>query len=147
MTAFSKAVVSLPGSERIARHPHGGRVIIHSLAEETGGALGMWETFSAPGTGPTRHTHTRETEVFRVIVGSYRFWCGDEQIDAPVGTTIVLPPNIPHQWRNVGKVPGRMMGIVTPGGFERFFMELERLSADTREKIIAIQEGFGLIEG
>jgi hypothetical protein len=40
-----------------------------------------------------------------------------------------------------------MMGIVTPGGFERFFMELERLSADTREKIIAIQEGFGLIEG
>lgn len=147
MTMFKKPVASLPGQERIARHPHGGRVFIHATAEETAGAFGAWETFSAPGTGPTSHTHTRETEMFRVIVGTYRFWCGDEVIDAPEGSTVVLPPHVPHRWKNISDMPGRMMGIVTPGGFERFFDELERSGADTPEKILAIQEQFGLIEG
>ncbi len=147
MDAFSKLVVSLPGQERVARHPHGGRVFIHATAEETGGAFGAWETFSAPGTGPSRHTHTRESEMFRVIEGTYRFWCGEDVIEAPVGTVVFLPPNVPHEWRNVGETEGRLMGLVTPGGFEHFFMELERTGADTMERILSIQEQFGLIEG
>ena len=76
MADFTKAVVSMPGKERFARAPFGGRVIIHATAEETGGAFGMWETFTPPGQGPAPHTHTRETEMFRVISGIYRFRCG-----------------------------------------------------------------------
>jgi hypothetical protein len=38
----------------------------------------MWETFTPPGKGPHDHTHTRETEIFRVIRGTYRFRCGDD---------------------------------------------------------------------
>lgn len=144
--AFDRAVASLPGKERVARHPHGGKIIVHATAEETGGALGMWETFSAPGTGPTPHLHTRETEVFRVIVGTYRFWCGGEVIEGPVGTVVVLPPNIPHHWINVSDVTGRMMGIVTPGGFEQFFLEMERLGVETLEEVIALQAGLGVFE-
>lgn len=147
MATFDKPVVSLPGRERVARHPHGGRIFIHATGEETAGAFGAWETFSAPGTGPTRHTHTRETEMFRVIVGTYRFWCGGDVVEAPPGTTVVLPPHIPHHWRNVSDIPGHMMGVVTPGGFELFFLELERSGADTPEKILSIQAQFGLIEG
>jgi quercetin dioxygenase-like cupin family protein len=147
MATFNRPVVSLPGQERIARHPRGGRILVHATGEETGGAFGAWETFSAPGTGPTRHTHARETEMFRVIVGTYRFWCADEVFDAPVGTTVFLPPHVPHHWRNISDALDRMMGVVTPGGFEQFFVELERSGADTPEKILAIQEHFGLIEG
>jgi mannose-6-phosphate isomerase-like protein (cupin superfamily) len=143
---FNRAVASLPGRERIARHPHGGQVFIHATAEDTGGAYGIWETFSAPGTGPSRHMHTRETEVFRVIEGHYRFWCGDEMIDAPVGSVIVLPPLVPHHWRNVSDITGRMMGFVTPGGFEHFFIELERVGADGPAAILPVQQRFGLVE-
>ncbi|MBB3441887.1 cupin domain-containing protein [Rhizobium sp. BK379] len=146
MAHFNRAVASLPGRERIARHPHGGQVFIHATAEETAGAYGIWETFSAPGTGPSRHMHTRETEVFRVIEGNYRFWCGNEMIEAPVGSVVVLPPNVPHHWRNVSDGMGRMMGFVTPGGFEHFFLELERAGAATPEAILPIQNRFGLVE-
>lgn len=147
MSTFQRAVASLPGQERIARHPHGGAIFIHATAAETDGAFGIWETFSAPGTGPTRHTHLRETEIFRVIAGTHRFWCGPDEFDAPAGSTIVLPPGIPHRWQNVSDGEGRMMGIVTPGGFEGFFMELERAGARDVEQILAIQERYGVIEG
>ncbi len=47
------------------------------------------------------YAHAEMTAVFRVIEGSYRFWCGNEMIEAPVGPVVVLPPNVPHHWRNV----------------------------------------------
>ncbi len=48
MLSFQEAVVSMPGRERIARTPFGAQVVIHATAAETGGAFGMWETFTPP---------------------------------------------------------------------------------------------------
>jgi hypothetical protein len=53
------------------RAPHGSPILIHATAEESGGALGMWETLVPPGKGPAPHIHTREAEVFRVITGRF----------------------------------------------------------------------------
>lgn len=145
MASFDRPVVSLPGRERIARAPFGGRVVIHATAEETGGAFGMWETFTPPGQGPAPHLHTRETEVFRVIRGTYRFRCGDEEFDAPPGTVVVLPPNVRHSWVNISDEPGQVFAIVTPGGFERLFVEIETTGADTPEKIARIEASLGIV--
>jgi oxalate decarboxylase/phosphoglucose isomerase-like protein (cupin superfamily) len=105
----------------------------------------MWETFTPPGHGPAPHTHTRETEFFRVIRGLYRFQCGDEAFDAPVGTVVVLPPHVPHSWRNIGEEPGQMFGTVTPGGCEQMFLDIEAFGADTPEKIAVIEARLGII--
>lgn len=145
MGAFTKAIVSTPRKERVARTPFGARIVIHATAEETGGAFGMWETFTPPGQGPAPHTHTRETEVFRVISGTYRFRCGEEEFDAPPGTVVVLPPHVQHSWRNVSDEPGRMFAIVTPGGCERLFIEIEATGADTPEKIAVIEADLGIV--
>lgn len=135
---------SIPGTERIARSPHGARVIIHATAEQTGGTFGIWETFTPPGKGPDLHTHTRETEVFRVMSGTYRFWCGDEVIEGPPGTVVVLPPHIPHRFQNVGSEPGSLYGIVTPGGFEQLFIDIEATHADTPAKVAVIEARLGV---
>jgi mannose-6-phosphate isomerase-like protein (cupin superfamily) len=145
MTSFSRAVVSRPGEERVAKTPFGAKIIIHATAEETGGAFGMWETFTPPGQGPAPHMHTRETEVFRVIRGFYRFRCGDEEFDAPPGTVVVLPPYVPHSWRNISDEPGQMFATVTPGGCERLFLEIEATDADTPEKIASIEASLGIV--
>jgi mannose-6-phosphate isomerase-like protein (cupin superfamily) len=144
MPSFETPVFSTPGRERLARHAHGGKIIIHATAEETGGALGMWETFTEPGKGPSPHVHLRETEVFRVISGRYRFWCGKTCFDGGPGTTVTLPPSVPHAWRNIGDTPGQMFGIVTPGGFERLFIEIERRGGCTHEEFIALQAALGV---
>ncbi|MCA1404120.1 cupin domain-containing protein [Ensifer sp. IC3342] len=145
MSTFQNAVVSLPGKERIAKTPFGANVVIHATAAETGGAFGMWETFTPPAHGPAPHTHTRETEVFRVIRGLYRFQCGDEEFDAPPGSVVVLPPDVQHGWRNISDEPGQIFGTVIPGGFEQLFIDLEASGADTPEKIAVIEARLGIV--
>jgi mannose-6-phosphate isomerase-like protein (cupin superfamily) len=145
MATFDRAIVSLPGSERLARTLRG-PAYVHATAIETDGAIGLWDVVVPPGKGPTRHTHTRELEVYRVIEGRFRFWCGDEQFDAPTGTTITLPPNVPHHWRNMADVSGRLFAIVAPGGFEQFFLDIDRTGAETLEQAIALQQPLGVIE-
>ena len=145
MGSFEKAVVSMPGAERIARTPFGAPVVIHATASETNGAFGMWETFTPPGRGPAPHTHTRETEVFRVIRGTYRFTCGDETFDAPPGTVVTLPPHVQHAWVNISDEQGQMFAIVAPGGCEQLFIDIEAAGADTPEKIAVIEARLGII--
>jgi mannose-6-phosphate isomerase-like protein (cupin superfamily) len=142
---FSKAHVSTPGKQRVARSPSAGAVIIHATAAETDGAFGMWETFTPPGRGPLPHMHTRETEVFRVIKGIFRFRCGDEEFEAGPGTVVALPPNVEHSWTNISDEPGQVLGMVTPGGFEQLFIDIEATGADTPEKIAVIEARLGLI--
>jgi mannose-6-phosphate isomerase-like protein (cupin superfamily) len=144
MSAFLKPVISTPGKERIAQTPFGDRIVIHATAAETNGAYGMWETFPAPGKGPALHTHTRETECFRVVRGTYRFRCGEDEFDVSAGAVVVLPPHVPHSFRNIGEEPGQMFAIVTPGGFEQFFSEIEAAAADTPEKVAVIEKRFGV---
>lgn len=146
MAEFTRMVASVPGHERLARHLHAGHVFIHATSAETDGMIGMWDTFSEPGAGPTRHVHVRETEVFRVITGTHRFWCGDAVLDAPPGTTVTLPPNVPHAWKNISDAPGRMFGIVTPGGFEQFFIDLAALDAPSHEEVARLLAKFGVTE-
>jgi quercetin dioxygenase-like cupin family protein len=146
MDGFERAVASLPGRERVYRNSHGGEIYIHATAAETGGAIGMWETFSAPGTGPHRHTHTRETEIFRVIEGYYRFWCGDDVVEGGPGLTVTLPPRVPHCWRNISDGPGRMLAIVTPGGFEQLFVDIVETGASTPAEILALETALGIVD-
>lgn len=143
--SFVSPVVSAPGRERTARTPFGAKIVIHATAAETGGAFGMWETFTPPGKGPAPHTHTRETEVFRVIRGTYRFRCGDEEFDAPPGTVVTLPPHVRHGWINISDAEGQMFAIVSPGGCERLFMEIERRDARTPREIAEIEHELGII--
>ncbi len=131
--------------ERVARTPFGARIVIHAAAAETGGAFGLWETFTPPGQGPAPHTHTRETEVFRVIRGLYRVRCGDNEFDATPGTVVVLPPHVRHSWRNISEEHGQMFETVTPGGCEQLFIDIEALNADTPEKIAVIEARLGII--
>jgi hypothetical protein len=77
----------------------------------------------------------------------FRYWWGGSTIDIGPGGVIALPPHVPHQWRNVSDVEGHIIGLCTPGGFERFFLEVERLGhAPSPQEIHAINELVGVID-
>jgi len=40
------------------------------------------------------------------------------------GTIALLPRDVPHGFRNVGKTPGRIVTVISPAGFEGFFAEV-----------------------
>lgn len=146
MAPFPRAVVSFPDTARKIPNGRGGYGILHATAEQTGGAFGAWEGFPAPGAGPSWHTHTRETETFRVLAGTFGYWCGDDYFEGGPGTVISLPPHVPHRWQNIGDTPGHVFGIATPGGFERYFLDFERRDATTVAALLEIEAELGIID-
>jgi mannose-6-phosphate isomerase-like protein (cupin superfamily) len=146
MGGFDRAIVS-PGHHVIGKTARGDDVTVIARAEATNGILGIWSSVIAPGTGPDWHTHKRETEVFHVLSGNFRFWCGTEIFDGGPGMTIVLPPNVPHQWKNVGSEPGKLFTFATPGGFEQNFLDIAELDAVTPEALAKIDARLGVVDG
>lgn len=143
---FTQPLVSLPTARREALTPFGAPMIIRAQGAETGGAFGVWETFTPPGQGPAPHTHSRETEAFYVLRSTYHFRCGEREFDAPEGTLVVLPPHIEHGWYNIGEEPGHMLGIVTPGGFEQMFLDIIGLgSGASRQAIASVEARYGIV--
>lgn len=138
------AVVSYPDGPKVGRAPHGSPILLHATGDQTDGVFGMWETFVPPGKGPEPHTHTRETEVFRVITGTFRFTCGEETFNAPAGTVVTLPPHVPHGWVNIGDTMGQVMAIVSPAGFEQLFLEIAKLDNPTPRDVALIEQRLGV---
>jgi mannose-6-phosphate isomerase-like protein (cupin superfamily) len=142
--AFDRAVVSSP-DQGLAFDKWGRRNVMHATALQTGGAIGIWEAWPAAGTGVPMHVHSREDEVFRVLEGNFRFWCGGEEYQAGPGFTIVLPRHVPHGFLNVGETAGRLLTMVMPGGFEGIFLEIEKLGDDPDPAALAaLDEKYGV---
>jgi mannose-6-phosphate isomerase-like protein (cupin superfamily) len=107
--------------EGIAGECLGARCVIRVPSAATGGAMGAIELGVSAGGGTPLHLHRREEETLHVLQGRFRFWCGDRSWTGGEGATVVLPRGVPHAFRNIGGGPGRLLEIVTPGGFEQFF--------------------------
>lgn len=142
MKTFTFAAVSPPG--------HGtpalafGNHVIRMMAANTGGSFGMLEAIVPPGEGSPLHVHEREDEFFRVLSGRFGFWCAGDYVELAEGGCIALPRGVPHRFRNVGETEGRLMVVVTPGGFENFFSIIELCKPETPEQIASVAMDFGL---
>jgi mannose-6-phosphate isomerase-like protein (cupin superfamily) len=92
-------------------------------AAATGGALSVFRATMPEGFSPPRHIHTREDEVFLVEDGEARFDVDGRIIHAGPGTTVFMPRGVPHTFRVESPI-ARMLGVMTPGGFEELFRNL-----------------------
>ena len=142
MTAFNKAVFSQPGAGTIV--DAFGRHTIRITAEQTGGALGCFEVEVPAGDGTPPHVHAAEDEFFRILDSRFAFWCNGERVDLEAGGTLFIPRGAVHRFQNIGPQTGRLMVVVTPGGFEGFFPAAARERPDTPEAIASLGQRFNL---
>ncbi len=97
-------------------------VTLKLRSEQTGGGFALLEGYVPPRTqGPGLHMHTREDESFYILEGALKFRVGEQTIIGIAGSTVFLPRGVPHTFCNPFQEPARMLGLITPGGFERFF--------------------------
>ena len=101
----------------------GSRVAIKLTAEQTHGHAGMWEWDAPRGAATPLHVHRREDEEFVVLEGTARFLVAERRIDAAAGDVVFLPLGVPHAYI-ITSERARVLGMVTPGGHERFFAEV-----------------------
>jgi mannose-6-phosphate isomerase-like protein (cupin superfamily) len=92
-------------------------------AAATGGRLSVFRATMPEGFSPPRHIHTREDEVFIVEEGEARFDVDGRILTAGPGTTVFMPRRVPHTFQVLSPV-ARMLGVMTPGGFEELFRSL-----------------------
>ncbi|MEB3882795.1 cupin domain-containing protein [Lyngbya sp. CCY1209] len=115
--------------------------------EQTDGKYAVVVTATPPEGGPPLHVHTYEDELFYIQSGIYEFHRGDEKVIAETGDLVHLPRGIPHRFRNIGTETGVTMNTMIPAGFERFFIEVDRLPKDRpppRSQIEEIAGRYGL---
>lgn len=76
------------------------------------------------------HRHSREDEHSFVLAGEIGFRSDDSEVVLGPGGYITKPRGQMHAMWNAGNVPGRIVEIITPGGFENYFRELGELLSE-----------------
>src|SRR5579884_3272671 len=119
-------VVLTPGGGKVI-HVLGNPWTIKSSSEDTGGSIAVMEGTFRPNSGAPAHVHRQHEETFYVLEGEFTFRLGSQSVKATAGSFVFVPRDVPHAVENVGNQPGRILGIMTPGGYEKFFEELAQL--------------------
>jgi mannose-6-phosphate isomerase-like protein (cupin superfamily) len=92
---------------------------------ETGERLSVVEHPMSPrALAAPLHRHNNEDEYSFVIEGRMGALLGDEHVEAGPGDFVFKPRGQWHTFWNAGDGPARILEIISPAGFERFFDEL-----------------------
>jgi quercetin dioxygenase-like cupin family protein len=88
------------------------------------GSISIVEHTFAPGSLVPPHRHTKEDEISYVVLGEIGFRSNEREVSLPAGGYIVKPRGELHAMWNASSAPARMIEIISPAGFERYFVEL-----------------------
>jgi quercetin dioxygenase-like cupin family protein len=96
---------------------------IRLTADDTG-SLSIVEHVFAPRFLVPPHRHTREDEISYVVEGEIGFRSDGREVSLRAGGYIVKPRGQLHSMWNPTDAPARMIEMIAPAGFERYFVEL-----------------------
>ena len=106
----------------------GTRYIVRS--DQTDGRFALIEhTIPPRGLAAPVHTHRNEDEYSYVLSGRMGAMVGDEVVEAGPGELVIKPRGIPHSFWNGGDEEVRLLELISPGGFARYFADLAPLLA------------------
>ena len=120
-------------------------------ASESGGGFSLVEhPLPRRALGAPLHRHTNEDEYSYILEGRVGALLGDEVVIGEVGDLIFKPRGQWHSFWNAGDEPARILEIISPAGFERYFAELAPLFPPANEgpldeeAVGAVREKYGL---
>lgn len=111
--------------------------------------FGLIEHPIAPrGLACPMHLHTREDEYSFILEGRWGFRLGDDVVYGEPGDLVYKPRNVWHSFWNATDEPGRLLEIISPSGFEHYFVELSEMLAihggDRPDLFVELNEKYGL---
>jgi len=116
--------------------------------EESGGGFSLVEHPIPPRTlAAPVHRHLTEDEYSYVVEGRVGAWADGEVVYGEPGDLIFKPRNQWHTFWNDGDEPARLIEIISPAGFEKFFEELAAMEGmegpPPQEVLDDIKERYG----
>jgi mannose-6-phosphate isomerase-like protein (cupin superfamily) len=108
---------------------------------ESGGGFSLVEHPMSPrALAAPLHRHAREDEYSYVLEGRMGALLGGEELVAEQGDLVFKPRNQWHTFWNAGEEPARILEIISPAGFEKYFEELVDLGGSTRAELSDLME-------
>ena len=93
---------------------------------------------------PCTGTATRTSTSF-ILEGTVGALLGDEEVYGTAGVLIFKPRGQWHTFWNAGDTPARILEIISPGGFEQAFRDLDKLGGElTPEAVSVIGERYAV---
>ncbi len=117
----------LRGDEGRAVSLGGIGVVFKLFGEDTNGAFSIVEHPLQPRTLVPPHMHSETDEFSIVVEGKIGARIGDQVIEASRGSYVLKPRGIPHTFWNPGDTLAKIVEIISPPGFEKFFEEAAML--------------------
>ena len=122
-TDSAVAPIALTAGEGEARWFLGTLATIKAGHADTDGRTSVIEIIGPKGSGSPLHVHRREDEWFYVLEGELTFWIGGRIIEAPVGSFVYGPRDIPHTFI-VSSPMAHFLVVSQPGGFDNVLRAL-----------------------
>ena len=95
---------------------------------ESGGGFSLVEHPIPPRTlAAPLHRHANEDEYSYVLEGRVGLQLGDETLEAGPGELVSKPRGQWHAFWNPADEPARLLEIISPAGFERYFADIAPL--------------------
>ena len=119
-----KLTVADPNSSKV-RHVAvvGGTYSILVSGAQTAGRYCLIDMIVPDGGGPPLHRHDFE-EMFTVLEGELAFIFRGETATVRAGSSVNIPANAPHVFKNTSGSAVHMLCMCTPAGQEEFFVEV-----------------------
>ena len=95
---------------------------------DSDGLLAFFHLDAPPMSGPPRHVHTREDELFYVLEGELVFELDAVSHTVPTGGTVYLRRGVVHAYQNFTDKPARLLIATTPGHFSVYFEEMSDMT-------------------
>jgi quercetin dioxygenase-like cupin family protein len=121
--SFSDGGITLgPGEGKTIEVP-GHPITYKATKEDTEGAYSLLEV-TVISDGPPQHIHKAEEEAFYVLEGEVNIQIGDQTIRGMAGSFVLIPRGTVHTFGNAGSTPAKLLVILSPPGFEQYFIEI-----------------------
>ncbi len=115
---------------------------------DSDGLLSFFHLEAPPMSGPPRHVHSREDELFYVLDGELVFELDGTQHTVTAGGTVYLKRGVVHAYQNFTDHTARLLIATTPGEFSTFFEELSAMTPEAgmppMEPLLALHERYGI---
>jgi mannose-6-phosphate isomerase-like protein (cupin superfamily) len=106
---------------------------------ETGGRFAAVEHLLPPrALAAPLHRHRNEDEYSFILEGTVGALLGGEEVFGTAGAVIFKPRDQWHTFWNAGDTPARILEIISPGGFEQAFRDLDELGGELSPEAVSV---------
>jgi mannose-6-phosphate isomerase-like protein (cupin superfamily) len=104
-------------------------VVFRVTGEDASGALSTIEHRIEPGGLVPPQVHHLEDELSYLIEGQIGVRIRDEELEVAASSYVFKPRGVPYTSWKTGPEPARILEIICPAGFEKFFEDISTTPA------------------